>query len=221
MSTRQRIEAGPELAATGLVHELELPATPGPYPTAVMLHGRFGNETVMWVFRRTIPRHWLVVSPRALLADPEGGHSWRIQPYGAWPPLDAFDPAAEALDRFLSALPALYNADPDRTVLMGFSQGAAAAFALAVRRPGLAQGIAGLMGFAPPAEPAEIAGMMAGLPVFLAGGTRDPLVPAAQSQRTLEWLRLAGAEVEYHAYETGHKMTAEGLRDLQAWWRER
>lgn len=212
------VETGPELDAAGLVHRVQMPAGAGPYPTVVMLHGRLGDEDVMWVFARMVPKPYLVVAPRALLADPAGGYSWLVQPYGTWPAIDAFEPAIGSLSTFLAALPSLYNADPDRQYLMGFSQGAAVSYSAALRRPGLVRGIAGLVGFVPEVDEATVTGALADVPVYAAAGIDDPIVPLEQSRQSADILRAAGAKLEYHEYPTEHKMTAIALRDLQQWW---
>ena len=36
--------------AGDLTHRVARPAGPGPHPTVLMLHGRSGDENVMWVF---------------------------------------------------------------------------------------------------------------------------------------------------------------------------
>ena len=215
--TPQLIQSGPEFYETGLAFRYAMPSGPGPYPPAVLLHGRLGNEDVMWVFRRVVPRPWLVIAPRAILPEGTSGFSWHLQPYGQWPDLAAFDPAVDALTRFLTALPRLYNADPDRLYLIGFSQGAAVSFATALRRPTIARGIAGMVGFVPRVAPEAVAGRLSGLPVFMAAGERDATVPPEESRRAAAVLRAAGAELEYREYPTEHKMTAAALDDLQAW----
>ena len=217
----QLIQSGPEFYETGLVYRYLMPDGPGPYPTAVLLHGRLGDEDVMWIFRRAIPRPWLIVAPRAILAEAPGRYSWHHQPGGEWPELAAFDPAVDAVTRFLRALPRLYNADPDRLYLMGFSQGAAVSYATILRDPALARGVAGLVGFAPRAAPEAVAGRLAGKPVFMAAGNQDPVVPVSEAQRTAALLRAAGAEVDYREYPTEHKMTSAALDDLRQWFQAR
>lgn len=212
----QLIQDGPEYFETGLAYRVQQPPGSGPYPTVVMLHGRLGDENVMWVFRRAIPRPWLVVAPRAPLAD-QSLFSWLIQPYGQWPDLAHFDPAVAALTRFVRALPRLYNADPERLYLMGFSQGAAVSLAAIWRDPALARGVAGLVGFAPAASEEEVAGRLTGRPVFWASGTEDQTVPYEESQRAAALLRLSGADLTYREYAIGHKLSAEGMRDLRDW----
>ncbi len=210
------VQDGPEWFETGLAYRVQPPDGAGPYATAVMLHGRLGDEDVMWVFRRAIPRPWLVVAPRAPLLDGDL-FSWLIQPYDQWPDLAHFDPAVSALSRFLRALPRLYNADPDRLYLLGFSQGAAVSLATILREPALARGVAGLVGFAPIAAAEEVAGRLAGRPVFWASGTEDRTIPLEQSRHAAELLRRAEADLTYREYATGHKLPSQGMRDLRDW----
>jgi phospholipase/carboxylesterase len=219
-SIPQLIDDGPELHEAGLVHRFLMPEGPGPYPTGVLIHGRFGNDEVMWVFRRAMPRPWFLVAPRAIVAERNGSFSWLHQTLDYWPEVTDFNEAVEAMTHFLSYLPRLYNADPDRIYLMGFSQGAAVAITTAIHRPDLIRGIASLVGFAPRANSADISGRLAGKPIFMAAGTEDERIPIDQARRSAELLRQAGSDLRYREYNTGHKMTPEGMKDLQAWWRE-
>lgn len=218
-SPNKLIDQGPLLEATGLVHRVGEPHSPGPHPTVVMLHGRFGNEEVMWIFERSLPRQWLRIAPRAIRVDPRGGYSWLLRDDNMWPELEDFDDAVEATARFIHALPALYNADPDRLYLMGFSQGAALSYATALAYPGLVQGVAGLVGFVPEFDDANVD--LSGwrdLPIFAAVGLQDALVPYERAQHGAERLRASGAQVKVGEYDTGHKLNAQGLRDLTSWW---
>jgi phospholipase/carboxylesterase len=213
------ISEGAGYEASGLVHRMQQPATAGPHPTAVMIHGRAGNEDVMWVFGRALPPGWLVVAPRAIKNDSDGGYSWHPRQADEWPSLSLFDEAVAAVHRFVYALPDLYQADLNRLYLMGFSQGAAVAYATALRHPGLVKGIAGLVGFVPTETEAAVADApLQHLLTFIAAGREDERIPLSVSQQAAEVLRAAGADVEYHEYDTGHKLNAQGMRDLKAWW---
>lgn len=207
--------------AGDLTHRVARPAGPGPHPTVLMLHGRSGDENVMWVFARALPAEWLIVAPRAIQPDPAGGFAWHPRKPDEWPPLSFFSEAASAIVRFVHSLPERYEADVTRLFVMGFSQGAAAAFAVALRHPGLVHGIAALVGFMPGGVADELSAPLAGLPVFMAVGRRDPVIPLTQAHACATILRTLGAELAYHEYDSGHKLDARGMRDLQAWWRER
>jgi phospholipase/carboxylesterase len=221
MNEPQLVDNGPALQQSGLIHRVCLPESDGPHKTVVMLHGRSGNEDVMWIFAQTIPADWLIVAPRGIEADPGGSFSWRLRQRDEWPTLEQFDEAVTAVTQFIHALPDLYHADPAQIYLMGFSQGAAAAYATAMRHPGLVQGIAGLVGFIPTnCDSALDDSPLIDLPVFMAVGKRDPLIPPERAAGCAQTLTMAGTNLEYHEYDTGHKLNRAGMLDLSAWWIE-
>lgn len=215
----QLVDDGPALVQAGLVHRVAPPAGTGPHPTVIMLHGRSGGEDVMWIFARTLPAGWLLVAPRAIRHDPDGGYAWHPRHPAQWPSLTQFDEAVARLVQFMDALPGLYGADLQRVYLMGFSQGAALSYALAMRYPGRVQGIAGLVGFVPTGcEDVVRLAPLLDLPVFMAVGKEDPTIPYNRSLASAQTLRAAGAALTYREYDTGHKLTPAGLRDLTTWW---
>jgi phospholipase/carboxylesterase len=62
--------------------------------------------------------------------------------------------------------------------------------------------------------------MNAGLPVFMAHGTDDAVIPmtrAAQSRALLEQL---GYAVEWHAYRMPHSVCPEEIGDIATWLRK-
>jgi phospholipase/carboxylesterase len=176
----------------------------------------------MWIFAPTVPDGWLLVAPRGIKEDPWGGYSWRIRDKEEWPDLVQFDVPVGAVVDFIHSLPDLYGADLERLFLMGFSQGAATAYAVAMRHPGLVRGIAGLVGFVP-MECSDImaAQPLEGLPIFMAVGREDERVPYERSLNCAQTLNLAGAELDYHEYDTGHRLNAAGMSALSAWWQAR
>jgi phospholipase/carboxylesterase len=187
-----------------------------------MLHGRSGNEDAMWIFARQLPKNWLILAPRGIKPDPAGGYAWHPRQRDEWPPLSTFDEAVAAVTHFIEGLVTVYDADPARIYLMGFSQGAATSYATAMKDPGLVQGIAGLVGFVPVESDAAVeTAALAGLPIFMAVGKNDAYIPVSRTASCAETLRAAGADLDYHAYETGHRLNAQGMRDLKAWWQKR
>ena len=205
-----------------LPHRVLQPQTPGPHPTIVMIHGHLGNEDVMWIFSQTLPPDWLVVAPRAIIAEGDGRFSWHRREQNEWPTLAVFDTAVNALEQFIDSLSDHYGADPEQIYLMGFSQGAAAAFATAIHRPEKIQGIASLVGFMPRhIDEAIQTKRLADMPVFMAVGTEDERVPLEIAQECGKAVRAAGAFLEYREYKTGHKLNGAGMRKLKQWWSER
>jgi phospholipase/carboxylesterase len=213
------VSEGADIDNGGLIHRVLEPSQPGPHPTVVLLHGRSGDENAMWIFSRVLPEDWLVVAPRGIKPDPAGGWAWHPRQRDEWPALAMFDPAVTAVTNFISSLPELYRADPERIYLMGFSQGAATAYALAMGHPGLVQGIAGLVGFVPVECAAAIETVvLKDLPIFMAAGRSDHYIPFTRTQGCAQTLRDSGADLTFRDYDTGHRLTAQGMRDLQSWW---
>ena len=58
-----------------------------------------------------------------------------------------------------------------------------------------------------------------GLPVFISHGTYDELIPLKLGLESVEFLRVAGANVMFREYAMGHQVTEETLRDLSSWMR--
>jgi phospholipase/carboxylesterase len=216
------VNGGRGVSQSGLIHRLWEPTSPRPHRTVVMLHGRSGDEKVMWIFAKTLPSDWLVVAPRGIKPDPDGGFAWHPRARDEWPSLAQFDEAAAAVMRFIRALPQLYGADPKQIYLMGYSQGAATAYATAIRNPGIVKGIAGLVGFVPiKCDEALESSPLVDLPIFMAVGQRDPLIPLSRTSYCAQTLTMAGANLDYREYDTGHRLNAQGMRDLKQWWSER
>jgi phospholipase/carboxylesterase len=220
MNEQKPILVGQETAV--LPHRVLQPTVTGPHPTVVMIHGRWGTEDVMWIFRHTVPHDWLIVAPRGIVQEENGYFSWHSRQQDEWPALAAFDTAVTILLRFIHSLTNLYNADLSKIYLMGFSQGAATSLATAMRDPELIKGVASLVGFMPrEAESAIETARLDELPVFMAVGSQDERIPLAVAQESGKAVRAAGAYLEYREYETGHKLNGAGIRKLKQWWAER
>ena len=216
----QLIEHGRNYLETGLVHRVKKPQGDGPYPAVVMLHGRYGDENSMWLFEQVLPAHWLKIAPRGVTDEPPDRFSWVHREEGNWPTLEQFDPAVMPFSRFISALPQVYQANPRQIYLMGFSQGAATAYALAMRLPGLVHAIAGLVGFVPEGcEELDCLQALQDMPLFYAVGRNDPLIPMERSLKSADFLRQSGAALTYREYAMGHKLSREAMKDLRNWWR--
>lgn len=189
----------------------------------LLVHGRHGNEDVPWIFARNIPDNWLIVSPRAIEFEPETdqhetGYSWIEMPPVGWPEIGDFDGAVQAMSDFAVALPDVYDADPERIIALGFSQGAATLLATAVQHPDLLQGIAALVGFVPDLDDETIQRKpLQNLSVFMAAGERDERIPVEIATQSRDTVQAAGANLEWDMYSTGHKMNGKGMRDLEAW----
>jgi len=98
-----------------------------------------------------------------------------------------------------------------RILLGGFSQGAAMSLFIGPRYPETLAGIVALSGYrliAPRFE-AERQACNQRTPLFLAHGTRDPVIAVREGELARDMLCAAGYAVEWHTYPIGHEVSAE------------
>ena len=108
-----------------------------------------------------------------------------------------------------------------RILLAGFSQGGAMALQTGLRHPEQLAGLVVLSSFLPLADAlaAEVSPANRDVPIFMAHGTHDPLIPLARGRESRDRLLALGYGVEWHEYPMPHSVCAEEIADLSAWLR--
>jgi phospholipase/carboxylesterase len=104
-------------------------------------------------------------------------------------------------------------------VLAGFSQGGAIALHAGLRYPGKLAGIMALSAPVPFAETlmAEVHPENATVPVFIAHGTDDRMIPYDLVQQAHQRMEARGLKLERHTYKMGHTLVPDEIRDIAAW----
>jgi phospholipase/carboxylesterase len=107
----------------------------------------------------------------------------------------------------------------ERIVLAGFSQGGAIALHAGLRYPGTLAGIMALSAPVPFAETlmAEVHPANAAVPLFIAHGTDDRVVPYDLVQQAHQRMEARGLKLERHTYVMGHTLVPDEIRDIAAW----
>jgi phospholipase/carboxylesterase len=108
-----------------------------------------------------------------------------------------------------------------RLVLAGFSQGGAIALQTGLRHPERLAAIMALSTYLPVADTlaAEASAANRDVPIFMAHGLDDPLIPIERAQLSRKLLESAGYRVEWHAYPMEHSVCAQEIADISAWLR--
>ena len=106
-----------------------------------------------------------------------------------------------------------------RIVLAGFSQGGAMAIHTGVRHPDRLAGIMALSCFVPLPDSvaAEASPANRDVPIFMAHGTDDPLIPLARARSGRDLLLSAGYGVEYHEYRMPHSVCGPEVAAISRW----
>lgn len=110
-----------------------------------------------------------------------------------------------------------HGADPTQAVLVGFSQGAAAALTAAVAEGGPRLGaVAAVAGWLPDLDGVAWA-PRPDVPVLLVHGTDDEVVPLPLGRSAARYLERSGAPVTWREHEAGHRLTAPMVADVATW----
>jgi phospholipase/carboxylesterase len=211
-----------------LVSAVRQPAQPSDHPPLlVLLHGIGADELDLLPVADALDPRLLAVSLRAPHDAEPLGHAWYAIDWSAVPPAPDLEEAArslEELDRTIPELQRSTGAEPSRTFLFGFSQGATMALSLALTRPELVRGVilhSGrvLQGIERRIAPAE---KLAGLEALVLHGVHDDVLPVERGRETRDLLaRLLGPRLEYREHDAGHFVTRESIGDAARWIGER
>jgi len=106
-----------------------------------------------------------------------------------------------------------------RVVLAGFSQGGAMALHTGLRHGARLAGVMALSCFLPLVDRlgAEASPVNRDVPIFLAHGTHDPVIPLTRAREAHEVLTGLGYPVEWHEYPMPHSVCDAEIRDIGAW----
>lgn len=184
----------------------------------VMVHGRGASAESILELAAEFERPELAyVAPQA------AGYTW--YPYSFLAPFEKNEPglssALELLEKILAKLES-EGIPPERTVLLGFSQGACLSTEFAARHPRRYAGVVALSGglIGPPGTPRDYPGTLDGTPVFLGCSDIDPHIPKERVDESEEVLRRMGAQVTKRIYpgmpHTVNEDEVEWVRELLA-----
>lgn len=207
-----------------LLYTAHIPAGRGPFPTVLALHGYGASAHDLLGLAPQLRRGELVYlcpqGPLSLEIGPgQRGYAWfPIDPSGQVS-ASALVGARGALEGFLEDAIKIHPIDPERIVVMGFSQGGVMAYDLALGRPERFKALVALSSWLPDAvlqglgpDPARAA-----LPALLIHGTRDPMIAIDNARKAKSALESLGLHVAWGEYEMGHEINPQSARDLLGW----
>lgn len=215
--------------STTLLPAIEISTGPDPIYTVIWMHGlgADGNDFVPIVQTldlSAIPIRFLFPHAPLQPVTINGGHVMR-----AWYDIRNTDFDAredeDGLYRSQRGIVALIKREnqrgipSDRIVLAGFSQGAVMALQTGLRHSEKLAGILALSGYLALAEKLDQEATTANqnTPIFMAHGSRDPVVPISLAQISLEHLQKRNYTVEWHEYPIEHTVSEQELADISNW----
>ena len=210
---------------------IEIETAPNPGASIIILHGlgADGNDFVPIAreldLRAAGPVRFVFPDAPTRPVTINGGYAMR-----AWYDIFGFDAqqlredeaglrASQALVEGLIAKEKSRGIAASRVVLAGFSQGCAMTLMAGLRHDERLAGLVGLSGYLPLAAKAEAERHAANrdVPIFLAHGTQDPVIPIARARASRNALVAMGHAVAWHEYPMPHSVCAEEIADLERW----
>ena len=127
--------------------------------------------------------------------------------------------ASQALVEALIAKEVARGVAASRIVLAGFSQGCAMTLITGLRLRERLAGLACLSGYLPLAAltASERNAAHADLPIFMAHGRSDGMIPIARAMASRDALAQLGYPVEWHDYPMQHSVCPQEIVDLNRW----
>jgi predicted esterase len=181
----------------------------------IMLHGRGAlAEDILSLATELNQPGFLFLAPQA------AGYSWYPNSFLA--PIASNEPGISSGIAVISALfERLTDAGigPERTILLGFSQGACLSLEFASRNARRYGGVAGLSGglIGPNDTKWDYPGSLQGTPVFLGCSEKDMHIPQERVQLSAEVLQQQGGTVIVRLYRhMGHTINEDELETVRA-----
>ncbi|TSA18060.1 MAG: alpha/beta hydrolase [Betaproteobacteria bacterium] len=215
--------------SSAALETLEIETAPHPLASSIWLHGlgADGNDFAPRADEIQLPVAVRYVFPHAPMmpVSINGGYVMR-----AW--YDITDAAVRREDedgvrasqRSMEALIAREKSRgvaAGKIILAGFSQGGAIALQTGLRHGERLAGVMALSTYLPLVDTlaAEASPANRDLPIFMAHGTADPMIPFARAQASRDLLMQQSYAVEWHEYRMQHSVCPQEIADIGVWLR--
>ena len=139
------------------------------------------------------------------------GWTW----FDGWPPVhESVVESRDQMLRFIDEITERYPTPEGKLIVGGFSQGALMSLDSGLRTKKKLAGIIALSGGLYERELPDLS-VHTSLPVLIAHGTQDDVVPVTHARRARAVLENAGLDVEYHEYPMGHQVAVEEAEQVK------
>jgi len=110
----------------------------------------------------------------------------------------------------------------EKIILAGFSQGCAMALQTGLRQSTKLAGLMCLSGYLPlhPTLQAEQNPANKNVPIFMAHGSADPVIPLQRAEQSRDVLKQLGYQIEWHEYSMQHSVCVQEIADMGSWIRK-
>ena len=195
-------------------------ATENP-PLLILLHGYGSNEQDLFSFAEELSDNLLIVSAQAPHSMGFGAYAWYAINFdavnGKFSDLVQANESIDKIALFIDEVKTKYNTNPDKTFLLGFSQGAILSYALSFKYPNKVQHVIALSGYIndellPKEIPSDIT-----TDYYISHGTVDQVLPIDWARKAPLFLKEQNLNNEYSEYPVGHGVAPQNFYSFKNW----
>jgi phospholipase/carboxylesterase len=182
--------------------------------TLLLLHGTGGNEHDLIPLGRELDPNAALLSPRGKILENGMPRFFRRLAEGVFDVEDLKQRTNELAD-FVGRAAQQYKLAADQIVAVGYSNGANIAASMLLLRPEILRA-AILFRAMVPLVPENLPNLSS-VRVWIGAGDQDPIIPASETQRLVELLRRAGADVTIRFANATHGLTDADVEAARHW----
>lgn len=182
--------------------------------TLLLLHGTGGNEDDLIQIGQMISPSASLLSPRGKVLENGMPRFFKRLAEGVFDLEDLKFRTRELTD-FVKDASSIYGFDLNKTIAVGFSNGANIAASLLLSYPGTLMGAILFRAMIPfiPNSPLNLSDKK----VLLSAGVYDPIVSESQTQSLYDILKKSRANVTLKWQQSGHNLTESDILDAKEW----
>lgn len=193
----------------------------------ILLHGYGSNEEDLFSFSAELPENLIIVSARAPQNLGFGSYSWYTINFtaaqGKFSDIPEAIEAKETIATFITEIQNRYSIAPEKTFLLGFSQGTILSYAVALTYPEKVQKVIALSGYLNyELLPNNYSNpKYSELDFFISHGTVDQVIPVEWANKAPDFFKQLNVKHCYQEYPVGHGVAPQNFFAFKKWIEER
>jgi phospholipase/carboxylesterase len=190
-------------------------------PLLILLHGYGSNKEDLFSFAEELPDELLIISAQAPYEMGYGGYAWYAINFddvkGKFSDLKQAKTSLDIVAIFIDEIKQKYKTDPDKTFLLGFSQGAILSYSLSFFYPNKVQSVIALSGYInTELLPKEISKEIQ-TSYYCSHGSVDQVLPIEWARKSKPFLDNLGLQNVYSEYPVGHGVAPQNFYSFKTW----
>jgi phospholipase/carboxylesterase len=194
-------------------------------PLLILLHGYGSNEQDLFSFAEELPDNFLIISAQAPNSMGAGAYAWYAINFndtnGKFSDLKQAKESIDKIAVFIDEIKAKYKTNPDKTFLLGFSQGSILSYSLSFFYPNKVQHVIALSGYINIELLPESISKEITTQYYCSHGSVDQVLPVEWARKSKPFLDNLGLENNYSEYNVGHGLAPQNFYSFKTWMEER